>query len=327
MGFWEGRADGWWGAGHLSSELSLQLLCSRAPSGEAPAPCGPLMAPPSPNSGRVKPLRRPRATAGWAGTRPGNPQAATASATPREDNSTSTRHHHTTAPSTPRRGDDDDDDGTAPTPSGRTHTATLSPSYSSNGDRTAGPVQSPARVADCRPPLSSVAATPPPPRLAHHGPECIYAKSWLPPPQPARPTSASSASAAAAASTSTAAAAPTQQPSAVSASSDDAKLVFGTVFSLRNMVRKLGGDDDAFISYRTGQYKLHFYETPANLRFVLLTDTGSASMRNVLHQIYINLWVEYVVKNPLAPVEHKGGAGVKNELFELGVDQFIRGLM
>lgn len=25
---------------------------------------------------------------------------------------------------------------------------------------------------------------------------------------------------------------------------DDAKLVFGAVYSLRNMVRKLGGDDD-----------------------------------------------------------------------------------
>ncbi|PNY23767.1 Sybindin-like protein [Tolypocladium capitatum] len=138
--------------------------------------------------------------------------------------------------------------------------------------------------------------------------ECIYTKSWLPPVRPA-----SSSAAAAAASSRRA--------------SDDAKLVFGTVFSLRNMVRKLGGDDDAFISYRTGQYKLHFYETPANLRFVLLTDTASASMRNVLHQIYINLWVEYVVKNPLAPVDHKGGDGVKNELFELGLDQFIRGLM
>lgn len=34
-----------------------------------------------------------------------------------------------------------------------------------------------------------------------------------------------------------------------------------------------------------------------------------------------------VVKNPLSPVEHKGGAGVRNELFELGLDQFIRGLM
>jgi hypothetical protein len=59
------------------------------------------------------------------------------------------------------------------------------------------------------------------------------------------------------------------------------------------MVRKLGGDDDAFMSYRTADYKLHFYETPANLRFVIITDTGTLSMRNVLHQIYINLWVEY----------------------------------
>lgn len=58
-------------------------------------------------------------------------------------------------------------------------------------------------------------------------------------------------------------------------------------------MRKLGGDDDAFISYRTGQYRLHYYETPTNLRFVLLTDTATMSMRNVLHQIYINLWVEY----------------------------------
>jgi trafficking protein particle complex subunit 1 len=59
------------------------------------------------------------------------------------------------------------------------------------------------------------------------------------------------------------------------------------------MVRKLGGDDDAFICYRTAQYKLHYYETPSNLRFVFLTDTAMMSMRNVLHQIYINLWVEY----------------------------------
>ncbi|KAK9781843.1 putative Longin-like domain-containing protein [Seiridium cardinale] len=108
---------------------------------------------------------------------------------------------------------------------------------------------------------------------------------------------------------------------------DDAKLIFGTIFSLRNMARKLGGDDDAFISYRTGQYKLHYYETPSNLRFALLTEPGAPGMRNVLHQIYINLWVEYVVKNPLSPVEHKGGEGVRNEMFEMGLDKFVRGLM
>ncbi|KAF4124130.1 trafficking protein particle complex subunit 1 [Geosmithia morbida] len=137
--------------------------------------------------------------------------------------------------------------------------------------------------------------------------ECVYAKSWA----PADRNSAASIPA----------------PGGASRASDDAKLIFGTIFSLRNMVRKLGGEDDTFINYRTADYKLHFYETPANLRFVLITDTDTLSMRNVLHQIYINLWVEYVVKNPLAPVEHKAGAGVGNELFELGLDQFIRGLM
>lgn len=79
----------------------------------------------------------------------------------------------------------------------------------------------------------------------------------------------------------------------MTSAANDAKLIFGAVFSLRNMARKLGGEDDAFISYRTATYKLHYYETPANLRFVMLTDTGALSMRNVMHQIYINLWVEY----------------------------------
>lgn len=74
---------------------------------------------------------------------------------------------------------------------------------------------------------------------------------------------------------------------------DDAKLIFGTIFSLRNMVRKLGGQDDSFISYRTGQYKLHYYETPTSIKFVMLTDTQTLNMRNVLHQIYVNLYVEF----------------------------------
>lgn len=52
-----------------------------------------------------------------------------------------------------------------------------------------------------------------------------------------------------------------------------AKLIFGTLFSLRRMVRQLGGEEDAFLSYRTGEYKLHYFETPTQLKFVLLTDT------------------------------------------------------
>ncbi|KAI1075423.1 snare-like protein [Whalleya microplaca] len=151
--------------------------------------------------------------------------------------------------------------------------------------------------------------------------ECVYSKLWVASRAPPALTHAPTPS------TTNGSGGPPRSRGNRTTAADDAKLIFGTVFSLRNMARKLGGEDDAFISYRTAQYKLHYYETPTNLRFVMLTEPGALSMRNVLHQIYINLWVEYVVKNPLAPVEHKGGDGVRNEMFEMGLDKFIRGLM
>lgn len=49
----------------------------------------------------------------------------------------------------------------------------------------------------------------------------------------------------------------------------------------------------SFISYRTGHYKLHYYETPTSLKFVMVTDTKTNHLRIVLHQIYVSLYVEY----------------------------------
>ncbi|MCJ1373563.1 TRAPP subunit bet5 [Loxospora ochrophaea] len=135
--------------------------------------------------------------------------------------------------------------------------------------------------------------------------ECIYKKKWVPGPAGSSKTALLNG-------------APTQ--GRVLSAEDDAKLVFGTVFSLRNLVRKLGGPED-----KTGHYKLHYYETPTNLKFVMVTDTKTSNLRIVLHQIYVSLFVEYVVKNPLSPLEHPGGIGVNCELFELGLEQFIAG--
>lgn len=80
---------------------------------------------------------------------------------------------------------------------------------------------------------------------------------------------------------------------------------------------------NSFLSYRTSQYKLHYYETPTNTKFVMLTDVKSGSMRLALQQIYVNCYVEFVVKNPLSPAEHPGGVGVNNELFEASLEQFV----
>ncbi|MCJ1354335.1 MAG: TRAPP subunit bet5 [Icmadophila ericetorum] len=168
--------------------------------------------------------------------------------------------------------------------------------------------------------------------------ECIYKKKWLPPPS----TSTSSSSTTNASSLVTNGTSTTHHgPGPGTGKSnnggraagkalsdeDDAKLIFGTVFSLRGLVRKLGGPEDSFISYRTGLYKLHYYETPTSLKFVMVTDTKTGGLRVVLHQIYVGLYVEYVVKNPLSPVEHPRGVGVNCELFELGLEQFINGLL
>jgi hypothetical protein len=151
--------------------------------------------------------------------------------------------------------------------------------------------------------------------------DCIYTRRWAPPApinsKPTRPTSNSSI-------TSTSTPQPTRK---ALSKEDDAKLIFGLVFSLRNMVHKLGGEDDTFLSYRTAEYKLHYYETPTRMKFVMLTDTKQNNLRVALHQIWATLYVEYVVKNPLAPVEHPGGIGVANELFERGLDAFVTAVL
>ncbi|KAK3053947.1 Trafficking protein particle complex subunit BET5 [Extremus antarcticus] len=144
--------------------------------------------------------------------------------------------------------------------------------------------------------------------------ECIYTKRWTGPqsiPQKSTATNALSNGAV-----------PVSVKRAMKAE-DDAKLIFGTIFSLRRMARQLGGKDDQFLSYRTGEYKLHYFETPTELKLVMLTDTRVGNMRTVLYQIWATLYVEYVVKSPLAPTEHPRGVGVANELFEGGLEKFI----
>ncbi|KAI5365545.1 putative trafficking protein particle complex subunit [Septoria linicola] len=144
--------------------------------------------------------------------------------------------------------------------------------------------------------------------------ECIYSKRWTTPPGSGQRASATSGL--------SNGGLPISAKKALKLE-DDAKLIFGTIFSLRRMVRQLGGQDDQFLSYRTGEYKLHYFETPTQLKLIMLTDTRVGNMRTVLHQIWATLYVEYVVKSPLAPIEHPKGVGVANELFEGGLETFI----
>jgi hypothetical protein len=82
---------------------------------------------------------------------------------------------------------------------------------------------------------------------------------------------------------------------------EEAKLVYGVVYSLRNIVTKLSKTGNGnFFAFRTNIYKLHHLSTLSCMRFVLLTDPDAGDCREILHNIYARCYVEYVVKNPLA---------------------------
>ncbi|RXK41228.1 hypothetical protein M231_01378 [Tremella mesenterica] len=106
---------------------------------------------------------------------------------------------------------------------------------------------------------------------------------------------------------------------------EESKLVYGVILSLRNMVKKLSGRDEAFTSYRTAQYKLHLYETLTGYRFVLLSDPNVDSLRFVLKQIYTGPFLDYVVRNPLVIMDSRE-EGIDNDLFRSAVDRHMRNL-
>jgi len=106
---------------------------------------------------------------------------------------------------------------------------------------------------------------------------------------------------------------------------EEAKLVYGVVISLRNMIRKLSGRDEQFVNYRTSTYKLHVFETVSGYKFVMLSDPNADSLRIVLRQIYVGPFLEYVVRNPLVDMDSKE-RGIDNEYFRAATDRVVRSL-
>ncbi|KAF9603777.1 hypothetical protein IFM89_037863 [Coptis chinensis] len=96
-------------------------------------------------------------------------------------------------------------------------------------------------------------------------------------------------------------------------SQQDHKLMFGLLFSLKSFTAKmdptnvdkgnlgvpqLPGQGCSFHSFKTNTYKLTFMESPSGIKIILVTNPRIADLRDSLKYIY-NLYVEYVVKNPL----------------------------
>lgn len=83
--------------------------------------------------------------------------------------------------------------------------------------------------------------------------------------------------------------------------------------------------DESFVSYRTSTYKLHLFEAVSGYRFVMLSDPNAESLRFVMRSIYTGPFLEYVVRNPLVPMDSRE-RGVDNEYFRASIDRLVRGL-
>mmetsp|Transcript_9324 Transcript_9324/g.34192 ORF Transcript_9324/g.34192 Transcript_9324/m.34192 type:complete len:150 (-) Transcript_9324:1229-1678(-) len=103
---------------------------------------------------------------------------------------------------------------------------------------------------------------------------------------------------------------------------EDAKLMFGLLFSLKAFVSKTDPTGDTneagcfFRKFRTCQYALHFLESPSGIRFALNTSPTAPDMKAVLRHIYSELYVEHVMKNPL----HDPNQPFKSLLFTQGLE-------
>lgn len=106
---------------------------------------------------------------------------------------------------------------------------------------------------------------------------------------------------------------------------EEAKLVYGVVFSLRNMISKLSTrPDESFQALTTSAYKLHYLATPSSYHFVLLTSPHAQSRRPLLRQIYTGPFNEYIVRNPLANLDtRESGKGIDNQAFRAAVEKLL----
>lgn len=109
--------------------------------------------------------------------------------------------------------------------------------------------------------------------------------------------------------------------------SDVAKLLFGMVYSLKNLALKLGSADSAnFLrSFSTGYYRVHFLESLSNFKFALVSDLAVDYLQDNLWHLYGNIFVKTVALNALSPVEF-GESKITNANFTSQSDEYLQGL-
>lgn len=112
--------------------------------------------------------------------------------------------------------------------------------------------------------------------------------------------------------------------------SDASKLLFGIIYSLKNILSKLAGSDtntNHLKSFSTSKFRIHFHETATNLKFVLVSDVDVDNLQPVLWELYSNHYVTHISMNYLSPVDFKTeNDKINNGAFITLTDAYLKAL-
>lgn len=110
--------------------------------------------------------------------------------------------------------------------------------------------------------------------------------------------------------------------------SHSSKLLFGTLYSLKNMASKLGDSDmnNLLKSFSTANFRAHYMESATGLKFVIISDNSVDNLQNVLWELYSNYYVKNIAFNSLSVVDFKENEKISNGNFIAGTDRFLQSL-
>ena len=103
---------------------------------------------------------------------------------------------------------------------------------------------------------------------------------------------------------------------------EDGRLMFGMLFSLKEMIGKMGGGREDLQTMRTPAYATHVFETVTGLRFVMNTDAQAQSCRPELEHIYSSIFVDKIVMDPL--YDPAKGPPKITAAFERALEAYLR---
>eukprot|EP01129_Flabellula_baltica_P011286 TRINITY_DN4906_c0_g1_i1.p1 TRINITY_DN4906_c0_g1~~TRINITY_DN4906_c0_g1_i1.p1 ORF type:complete len:141 (-),score=21.93 TRINITY_DN4906_c0_g1_i1:33-455(-) len=80
--------------------------------------------------------------------------------------------------------------------------------------------------------------------------------------------------------------------------------------------------NDQLNYFRTSTYSFHYFESGTGIRFIIMAEPMMPYMRNELQFIYANIFVNFVMKNPL----YELGTTISSSMFSKELNRHIMGL-